>query len=43
MLLANVTHCQRKQKSWMTQKDIKSPQQPGAVEGCNNPESRINQ
>lgn len=31
MLLANVTHCQRKKpKRWMTQKDTKSPQQPEA-------------
>lgn len=28
MLLANVTHCQRKPKSCKRQIDIKSPQQP---------------
>lgn len=43
MLLANVTHCQRKLKSSMMQHGTKTPQQPGAVQGYKNPESRINQ
>lgn len=43
MLLANVTHCQRTRKE---PDDVEARQissVTGAVEGCNNPESRTDQ